>query len=157
MAEFMFRDLARKAGRAEEFEVSSAAVSYEEQGNDMYPPAKSCLRAHGVPFSRHSAHRITKEEYAAADLVIVMDGSNLRLLERIVGRDAFAAGIGSGHASSGSISGSGHGTNAAPTKVRKMMSFTGSTADVADPWYTGDFERTYSDVLAACTAMLQQL
>ncbi len=134
MAEFIFKELVRKAGRAEEFAVRSAAVSYEEQGNDIYPPAKRCLQAHGVPFSRHSAHRITKEEYAAADLVVVMDESNLRLLERIVG----GAGSGSG-------------------KVRKMMSFAGSTADVADPWYTGDFERTYSDILTACTAMLNSI
>ncbi len=132
MAEFICKDLVRKAGRTGKFSIRSAAVSYEEQGNDMYPPAKSCLHVHRVPFIHHAAHRITKEEYVAADLVIVMDDSNLRLLERIVGKDN-------------------------SRKVRKMMSFTGSTADVADPWYTGDFERTYSDLLVACRAMLEEL
>ncbi|PID90730.1 MAG: protein tyrosine phosphatase [Bacteroidetes bacterium] len=130
MAEFVMKDLVFKAGLSEGFEISSAAVSSEEIGNDMYGPAKAKLLEHGVPFTPHSAHRITLQEYVQADVVVVMDESNMRLLGGIVG-DA--------------------------SRVRKMMSFAGRGGDVADPWYTRDFEATYRDVLAGCQGLLQQL
>ena len=83
MAEFIFRQLVKEEGRENEFAISSAAVSYEEEGNGIYPYAADTLRKHGIPFGRHQAHRISKKEYEEADLVIVMDSSNLRLMGRI--------------------------------------------------------------------------
>lgn len=132
MAEFIFKELVREAELQEEFAISSASVSYEEEGNGIYPPAASTLKRHGIPFGGHRAHRITAEEYKAADLVIVMDNSNLRLLERICGPDETG-------------------------KVHKLMEFCGSPADVADPWYSGDFEQAYVDIHKGCEALLKTL
>ena len=146
MAEFVFRHLAKELGREDDFEISSAAVSYEEEGNGLYPYAADTLRRHGIPFRHHRAHRITKQEYEEADLVIVMDSSNLRLIKRITG-DC--------------------------DKVHKLLEYAAmerGTAtrqnsvnnpdeipDVADPWYTGNFEQAYSDILRGCRALLYTL
>lgn len=138
MAEFVMKKLVKDAGKESEFEISSMAVSGEEWGNPIYPPAKAKMREHGIPFGNHRAHKITLQEFNDADLVIIMDESNRRLLTRIVGSisdetDCFADG----------------------GKVRKLMEFTGQDRDVADPWYTGDFETTYQDILEGCTALLK--
>jgi len=132
MAEFVFRHLAAEAGAGGLFEVSSGAVSYEEEGNDMYPPAKRKLTEKGVPFGRHGAHRISCREYEDADLVVIMDRSNRRLLEYIVGDDDAG-------------------------KVHMMMEYAGLNRDVADPWYTGDFEKAYNDILTGCRGLLETL
>ena len=132
MAEWLFRHLAAEAGIAERFEVSSAAVSYEEEGNGMYPPARRKLYEKGIPFGSHRAHRITRGEYDAADIVIIMDRSNRRMLEYIVGND-----------DSG--------------KVHMMLEYAGLNRDVADPWYTGDFEKAYNDILMGCKGLLETL
>lgn len=131
MAEYVMKDLVRKAGRESEFEITSGAVSDEEWFNPIYPPAQKKLREKGVAFGHHSAHKISQEEFAAQDLVIVMDKSNLRWLSRIVGDFQ--------------------------DKVHMMMEYTGQSRDVADPWYTGDFEQTYQDVLAGCKGLLDEL
>lgn len=132
MAEFVMKDEVRRAGRENEFEISSAAVSTEQIGNDMYPPAQLKLREKGVPFTRHSAHQITRREFDEADLVVLMDASNRRILSRLIpGSDS-------------------------STKTALLMDFTGTPCDVADPWYTGDFEATYRDVLAGCRAILSR-
>ena len=131
MAEYVMKDLVRKAGREDEFEITSGAVSDEEWFNPIYPPAQRKLREKGVPFGNHSAHKISQKEFDAQDLVIVMDRSNLRWLERLVG----------------DFQG----------KVHMMMEYDGHSRDVADPWYTGDFEQTYQDVLAGCTGLLNEL
>lgn len=131
MAEYIFKDMAAGLGRGADFEVSSAAVSYEEEGSPMYPSARRTLAAHGVPCGEHRAHRITQREFDAADLVVIMDSSNASILGRIIeGGDG--------------------------AKVRKMMSFAGSSRDVADPWYTRDFETTYNDLAEGCSAILRQ-
>ena len=146
MAEFVFRHLAKELGREDDFEISSAAVSYEEEGNGLYPYAADTLRRHGIPFGHHRAHRITKQEYEEADLVIVMDSSNLRLIKRITG-DC--------------------------DKVHKLLEYAvieqdtvtrqnsvnnpDEIPDVADPWYTGNFEQAYSDILRGCRALLYTL
>ena len=146
MAEFVFRHLAKGLGREDDFEISSAAVSYEEEGNGLYPYAADTLRRHGIPFGHHRAHRITKQEYEEADLVIVMDSSNLRLIKRITG-DC--------------------------DKVHKLLEYAvieqdtvtrqnsvnnpDEIPDVADPWYTGNFEQAYSDILRGCRALLYTL
>ena len=133
MAEFVMKKLVKEVGREKEFEIDSMAVSGEEWGNPIYPPAKAKMREHGISFGEHHAHKITPEEFAAADLIIIMDESNRRLLRRIVGEAADSP------------------------KVQLLMSYSGQHRDVADPWYTGDFETTYRDIIAGCTALLKAL
>lgn len=142
MAEYVMKHLVRKAGLTECFEITSGAVSDEEWFNPIYPPAQSKLREKGIPFGNHSAHKISAAEFDSQDLVIVMDRSNLRWLSRIVS-DKMEARAGSVLDGTG-ISG----------KVHMMMEFTGINRDVSDPWYTGDFEQTYQDVMAGCRGLL---
>lgn len=145
MAEYVMKDLVGKAGLDEYFEISSGAVSDEEWFNPIYPPAQRKLREKGVRFGDHSAHKISIAEFKEQDLVIVMDKSNLRWLERIVGDYSE---VPAGESLNGSgISG----------KVHMMMEFAGFSRDVADPWYTGDFEQTYQDVLAGCKGLLNRI
>ena len=132
MAEYIMKDLVRKAGRSGEFRISSAAVSSEELGNPIYPPARRKLDEKGIPHGEHRAHKISLAEYDDNDAVIVMDESNRRRLAGITG-------------------GPDDG------KVRLLMEYTGTRRDVADPWYTGDFETTYRDILAGCSALLESL
>lgn len=132
MAEYVMKDLVSKAGLEDMFEITSGAVSDEEWFNPIYPPAQRKLREKGVPFGKHSAHKISAAEFADQDLVVVMDRSNLRWLSRIVGEQAMQG------------------------KVRMMMDFAGMSRDVADPWYTGDFEQTYRDVLAGCRGIIEE-
>ena len=133
MAEYVMKDLVSKAGLENQFEITSGAVSDEEWFNPIYPPAQRKLREKGVPFGRHSAHKISPDEFHEQDVVIVMDRSNLRWLSRIVGESAMVG------------------------KVHMMMEYAGLSRDVADPWYTGDFEQTYQDVLAGCKGLLEEL
>ena len=145
MAEYVMKDLVRKAGLESHFEITSGAVSDEEWFNPIYPPAQRKLREKGVSFGNHSAHKISKVEFDAQDLVIVMDRSNLRWLTRIVG-DYSSVDAGKALEDSG-----------IPGKVHMMMEFAGISRDVADPWYTGDFEQTYQDVLAGCQGLLERI
>lgn len=156
MAEYVMKHLVARAGLEKEFEITSGAVSTEEIGNDIYPPAKRKLHEKGVKFTRHAAHKITPDEFSQNDLVILMDSSNQRLLGRIVpGWEDTPAGKGVER----------YGIEG---KVHLMMEFAnaakgvtikanGKARDVADPWYTGDFEQTWQDVLAGCTGLLQLL
>ena len=131
MAEFVMKELCRQAGVEEQFEIDSAAVSREEIGNDIYPPAKRKLREKGIPFTSHAARQITRADYDYYDYIICADRSNLRWLERIIGEDT-------------------------AHKVSLMMAWVGDTRDVADPWYTGDFEAAYRDIDESCKAILKQ-
>ena len=124
--------LAKRRGLEGELEISSAAVSYEEEGNGLYPYAAQTLTRHEIPYGRHRAHRISLEEYLEADMVVVMDSSNERLLSRITS-----------------------GRN--PEKTHRLLEWTGENRDVADPWYTGNFEKAYSDILAGCSALMDHL
>jgi protein-tyrosine phosphatase len=131
MAEFIFKALAQAKGTA--VYAESAAVSTEEIGNPIYPPAQRSLRQHGIPFDPGKrARQVTRRDYDRFDRIICMDASNLRLLKRIIPEDLEG-------------------------KVHLMMSYTGIGRDVADPWYTGDFETTFQDLLEACEAMLALL
>ena len=131
MAEFIFKDLVRKNGLEDQFYIESAAVSTEEIGNSIYPPAKRCLNAHGIPFDKDkTARQITRADYDRFDLIICMDRMNLRWLRYIIPDDP-------------------------QNKVHLMMSYAGIDRDVADPWYTGDFETTYRDITTACQAFLK--
>ncbi len=129
MAEFMMKQLVRERGFEDEFEIDSVATSTEEIGNDMYPPARRCLRSHGVPFEHRGARQITKDDFLYFDRVLVMDRNNLRWL-RMLGFDD------------------------KDEKVSLLMSLVGEERDVADPWYTGDFERTYRDIAKALPKLL---
>jgi protein-tyrosine phosphatase len=145
MAEYVMKDLVENAGLEKHFDISSGAVSDEEWFNPIYPPAQRKLREKGVRFGNHSAHKISPAEFEEQDLVIVMDRSNLRWLERIVGDYTNVA---EGEVLKDSdIRG----------KVHMMMEFAGLARDVADPWYTGDFEQTYQDVLAGCKGLLTKI
>jgi protein-tyrosine phosphatase len=153
MAEYVMKHLVKQQGRENEFEITSGAVSREEIGNDIYPPAKRKLQEKGVEFARHRAHQITPQEFSANDLIITMDSSNMRLLGRIVPNwESAAPGE---NIPAGKIVG----------KVHMMMEFAAPDSalgkygarDVADPWYTGDFEQTYQDVLQGCTGLLELL
>ena len=131
MAEFIFKDKIRSRGLNEQFYVESAAVSTEEIGNSIYPPAKRCLNAHGIPFdTSKTARQITRADYDRFDLIICMDRMNLRWLKYIIPNDP-------------------------DNKVRLMMSYAGQDRDVADPWYTGDFETTYRDLDLATEGLLK--
>ena len=145
MAEYVMKDLVENAGLEKHFDISSGAVSDEEWFNPIYPPAQRKLREKGVHFGNHSAHKISPAEFEEQDLVIVMDRSNLRWLERIVGD---YTNVTEGEVLKDSdIRG----------KVHMMMEFAGLARDVADPWYTGDFEQTYQDVLAGCKGLLTKI
>lgn len=130
MAEFIFKALVRSRGLENQYYIESAAVSDEEWGNSIYPPAKRCLRQHGVPFDESkTARTVTRADYARFDRIICMDSSNLRWIRRIIPDDPDG-------------------------KIHLLMSYTGNSREVADPWYTGDFERTFQDILSGCEAML---
>lgn len=138
------KERCRRAGVGELFEIASAAVSREEIGNDIYPPAKRKLREKGIPFTSHAARQITRADYAYYDYIICADRSNLRWLERIIGEDT-------------------------EHKVSLMMAWpkfeiinhksqiSNDIPDVSDPWYTGDFEAAYRDIDRSCSAILRQL
>ena len=132
MAEMVMRHLVTEAGREDEFEIDSCATSREEIGNDIYPPAKRCLSAHGVPFTRHAARQITKEDYANFDLILCMEEYNIRNLRHTLG-----------------ITLLDDDAKLACPKIRLLLD-----RDVADPWYTGDFEATYRDVVEGCQQLL---
>ena len=132
MAEMVMKELCRQAGVEEQMEIASAAVSREEIGNDIYPPAKRTLREKGIPFEFHAARQITRADYAYYDYIICADRSNIRWLEHVIGEDR-------------------------DHKVSLMMHWVGQTRDVADPWYTGDFEAAYQDIDASCNAILTTL
>ena len=131
MAEFIFKALLKARGLEDGYYVESAAVSTEEIGNGIYPPARRCLSQHGVWFDKgKTARQITRADYGRFDRIICMDRSNLSWLKYIIPSDPEG-------------------------KVHLMMSYTGHTRDVADPWYTGDFEQTCQDILEACECMLK--
>ena len=132
MAEFVMKDLAARAGLSEEFEIASAATSSEEVGNPVYPPARRKLQEHGIYPTGKTARQLRREDYARYDCLVGMDGANLRNMRRICGGDPEG-------------------------KIHLLLDFTGRGGDVADPWYTGDFEATWRDVSEGCAALLDQL
>ena len=129
MAEFILKAMVRARGLDDQYYIESAAVSTEEIGNPIYPPAKRCLTQHGIPFDARGARQVTAADYDRFDRIICMDNSNLRWIRRIIPDDPDG-------------------------KIRLMMSYAGLHRDVADPWYTGDFETTFQDLLEGCEAML---
>lgn len=132
MAQCVMQNLVNERNLTNQFVIDSAATTTEELGNPMYPPARRELERHGVPVVAHRARQITRQDGDTWDYIVFMDAENERHLRRILGAHPRA-------------------------QVLPLMSFAGSTRDVADPWYTGDFASTYQDVLAGCTAFLDQL
>ena len=133
MAEYVMKYLVKKAGLEAEFHIESAATSREELGNPVYPPARRKLAEHGISCQGHAARQIQNSDYEKYDLLIGMDRANLRNMYRICGGD---------------FSG----------KMHLLMEYAGHPdQEVADPWYTGDFEATWRDVLAGCQGLLRTL
>ena len=132
MAEFIMKDLVRQAGLEGQFHIESAATSTEEIGNPVYPPARRKLAEHGIDCTGKMARQLTNADYDQFDLLIGMDRANLRNMHRICGGD-FAG------------------------KLHLLMDYTDHPGDVADPWYTDDFETTWQDVLKGCQALLERL
>ena len=126
------KDMVRRAGLEGAFSIASAATSSEEIGNPVYPPARRKLAEHGIRCDGHAARRIRAADYDEYDLLIGMDSANLRNMHRICGGD-FAS------------------------KLRLLMDYTDRPGDVADPWYTEDFEATWQDVLEGCQGLLKEL
>ena len=132
MAEFCMKDLIQKMGIADCFEIASAATSTEEIGNPVYPPARKTLREHDIDCTGKTARQMTKADYEYYDYIIAMDRFNLKNMKRFVGDDI-------------------------DNKVSLLMSHTARPGDVADPWYTGDFDKTWEDVLEGCKCILDEL
>ena len=133
MAEFVFKNMCDERGITGQFYAESAATSREEIGNPIYPPARRTLSAAGIPFdSRKCARQITPADYDKFDYIVCMDGYNLRNITRIIPSDP-------------------------AHKIYRLMDFTESPRDVADPWYTGDFTQTLSDVTEGCDALISHI
>ena len=132
MAEFVMKDLVEKAGLQNQFYIESAATSTEEIGNEVYPPARRKLAEHGIGCKGKTARQMTRADYDRFDLLIGMDTWNIRNMKRICGDDSQG-------------------------KIHQLMDYTNRPGDVADPWYTGDFETTWRDVLEGCKGLLVSL
>ena len=131
MAELVMKDLVRRRGLAGAYEIASAATSREEIGNPIYPPARRKLAAHGIPLEDHRARQMTPADYDRYDWIVAMDRANLRNIRRIIGGDP-------------------HG------KVRLLLDFADRPGEeVADPWYTGDFDAAWQDVIRGCGGLLE--
>ena len=130
MAEFVLKDLVKKAGLEDQFSIASTATSTEEIGNPVYPPARRKLAQHGISCEGKRARQLRREDYEDWDLLIGMDHANIRNMRRICGGDPEG-------------------------KIHLMLDYAGrSGQEVADPWYTGDFEATWQDVRSDCRGLL---
>lgn len=132
MAEFIFKDIINKNGLSNKFIIKSAATSYEESGNDTYYLAKEKLEEKNIPMNKRKATRITTDDYKNYDYIIGMEESNIRNIVRIVGADI-------------------------DNKISKLLDYSDNSRDIADPWYTGNFEIAYNDILEGCNAFLDYL
>ena len=134
MAEFIFKDMVKKQGISDQFEIASAATSTEEIwngiGNPVYPPAREELARHGIRCDGKRAVQLKKSDYDYYDYLIGMDSANLRNMARIVG---------------------------SLDKIFGLLDWSSLPRDIADPWYTGDFESTFRDVWEGCNSMLDML
>ena len=132
MAESVMTHLVRRHNLADQFEINSAATSREEIGNPPHYGTVSKLREVGIPLVAHHAVQMTRKDYEHYDYLIGMDSANIYNMTRIAGGDA-------------------------DKKIHKLLQFAGMDRDVADPWYTGDFDTTYQDVMIGCEALLQYI
>ena len=132
MAEFVMKDMVKRAGTADQFEIASAATSREEVGNPVYPPARQKLAEHGISCKGKTARQLCAEDYSYYDLLIGMEKVNLRSMQRICGGDPKG-------------------------KMHLLLDGTASPHDVADPWYTGDFDAAWHDIEIGCRSLLEKL
>lgn len=132
MAEMVLKDMVHKAGLAGRFSITSRAATTEEIGEDMYPPARRTLDAHHIPHPKRKASLITEEDYKKADYIIAMDQENLHDLAYLTHHDP-------------------------DHKISLLLSWSGEGRDVADPWFTNDYEKTYDDVVKGCKGILGKL
>ena len=136
MAEFILKDMVQQKGIADLFLIRSAATSTEEIwngiGNSVYPPAREILRKHGISCEGKRAVQVTKKDYGKYDYILGMEERNIRNILRIVGKDPEG-------------------------KVKLLLDYSDNPRDIADPWYTGDFESTYRDVVEGCEGFLAYL
>ena len=133
MAEFILKDMVRARGIGDRFEIESAATSREEIGNPIYPPARRKLTEHGIPYSDHRAWQMTPRDYDYYDLILCMDRNNIRNIHRITGGDPGG-------------------------KIHMLLDYTARRGqEVADPWYTGDFNEAWSDIWEGCAGLLNTL
>lgn len=132
MAEFIMKDMVKKANLADQFYIASAATSTEEIGNPVHGGTREKLKQVGISTAGKYAVQLKKSDYEAYDYLIGMDDWNIRNMKRMLGGDPEG-------------------------KIYKMLEFAGSSRDVADPWYTGDFGATYQDVLAGCQGLLKEI
>ena len=132
MAEFVMKELVRRAGLEDEFLIESAATSREELGNDMHYGTRTKLQQMGIPFTRRAARQMTKDDYDRYDFLVAMDDENIYYMTRLWNPDP-------------------------KRKIVRLLSFAGLTRDIADPWFTGNFDDTYDDVLKGCTAFLRYI
>lgn len=132
MAEFIFKNMVYKKGLSSDFIIKSAATSYEEIGNNIYYGAKDKLIQKNIPFTKRKATRIVSEDYKYYDFIIGMEESNIRNIKRIVGEDV-------------------------DNKISKLLDYSDNPRDIADPWYTGNFELTYNDIVEGCNGFIKYL
>lgn len=132
MAEFVMKRLAEETGLSNQLEIASAATSAEEVGNGVYPPVRRLLMRHGMDPSEKTARQMSKADYAHYDLLIGMDSANLRSMARICGGDP-------------------------DHKIVRLLDYTDSPRDISDPWYTRDFERTWTDIQMGCRGLMRHL
>ena len=133
MAEFVMKDLVRQKGLKEKYEIASAATSREEIGNPVYPPARRKLAEYGIACAGHAARQMTRQDYEHFDLILGMDHANIRNIQRIAGGDP-------------------------DQKVSLLLDHAGRQGqEVADPWYTDDFDAAWNDILDGCEGLLSEL
>ena len=133
MAEFVFSDLLRREGVIDSFTVASMATSNEEIGNPIYPPVRELLEKKKIPYNKNKrATKLTASDYDKYDMIIGMDNKNMRNMNIIFGTDK-------------------------DRKLSMLMSYAGKNREVSDPWYTGEYESVYHDILAGCEGLLSHL
>lgn len=132
MAEFVFKDMAQKAGVADRFYIESAATSSEEAGNRMHYGTVAKLKEMNIPLGDKRSRQITREDYAKFDYILGMDSSNIKNILRIVGDDT-------------------------ENKVCRLLDYSDCPRDIADPWYTGNFDVTYADIVEGCKVFIDYL
>ena len=132
MSEFILKDLVKKAGMEKDFIIESSATSYEEIGSDMYYEAKNKLIEMNIPFEKRKATRLAKADYNQYDYIIGMEKSNIENIKKIVGDDV-------------------------DKKIYRLLDFTDNPRDIADPWYTRNFDITYEEILEGCEALLNKI
>ncbi|MDF2513843.1 MAG: low molecular weight protein-tyrosine-phosphatase [Herbinix sp.] len=132
MAEFVFKNMVKKKGLSDKFIIASAATSTEEIGNPVHPETRKILSTYGISTEGKRAIQMTRADYKEYDYIVAMDQRNVINMGRIIGQDSM-------------------------NKVKRLLDFTSMSGDIADPWYTGDFDLTYQDVYRGCEELLETI